>query len=85
MKYLSHSSVVSGVELKSGQFDLRQGNGHLISSLFTDELSLRDILLQILPDFTPDDLTKSAVVLLDPHMFSEPEVESAARVSACKD
>src|SRR5262249_25276056 len=62
---LANSSCIAAAEAEVRHFDLRDRNADKILPLLTDQLSLRDVLLQVLLDLAPDDLPKTKIILLD--------------------
>ena len=62
---LADTARVTAAEAEVGHFDLRDRNADEILSLLSDQLSLRNIFLQVLLDLAPDDLPEPEVVLLD--------------------
>jgi len=56
---LSDAAGVTASEAEVGHFDLRDRNADKVLPLLPDQLSLRDIFLQVLLDLPPDDLTKA--------------------------
>src|SRR5690606_22845260 len=48
-----------------GDVDLRDRDGHDVLALLPDQLSLRDVLAEVLPYATTDDLLEPPVVLVD--------------------
>ena len=62
---LSHAAGVSPAESEIRHFDLRYRDADVVFSLFADQLSLRDVFLQVLLDLAPHDLAEAQVVLFD--------------------
>ena len=62
---LSHASHIPAAEAEVRHFDLRDRNADKIFPLFPDQLALRDVLLQVLLDLSPDNLPEPEVILFD--------------------
>ena len=62
---LADAARVPASEAEGRHFDLRDRNADKILPLLTDQLSLRDVFLQVLLDLPPDDLPESKIILLD--------------------
>ena len=62
---LSDAAGVAAPEAEVGHFDLRDRNADKILPLLPDQLSLRNVFLQVLLDLAPDDLPEAKVILLD--------------------
>src|SRR5262249_42903591 len=62
---LSHASGIASAVAAIVQFDLRMWNADEIISLFPDQRSLRNVLLQVLLDLSPHNLPEPEIVLFD--------------------
>src|SRR5215813_2667014 len=62
---LSDAAGIAASEAEAGHFDLRDRNADKVFPLLTDQFSLRNVLLQVLLDLSPDDLPESQVILFD--------------------
>src|SRR5262245_50287114 len=62
---LSDSSRIAAAEPEIRHFDLRNGDADEVFSLLAEQFALRDVLLQVLFDLAPHDLTESEVILFD--------------------
>src|SRR5215471_171634 len=62
---LTDTTRVPPAEAEVRHFDLRDRNADVVLPLFPDQLALRDVLLQVVLDFAPDNLPKPEIILLD--------------------
>jgi len=61
---LSHATLLVAVA-KARDVDLRNRNGNYILALAAQQLTLGDVLAQILADFTANDMAEAPVILVD--------------------
>ena len=62
---LADTAGIAAAEAEVRQLDLRDRNADEILPLLTDQLSLRNVSLQVLLDLAADDLPESKIILLD--------------------
>ena len=62
---LADASGVAAAEAEVRHFDLRDRNADKILPLLPDQLSLRNVFLQVLLDLAPDDLPEAKVILFN--------------------
>src|SRR5437879_11786198 len=69
---LSDAASVAAAEAEVRHFDLRDRNADKVLSLFTDQLALRNVFLQVLLAAAPDALPKAEIVLfyIENHCFN---------------
>src|SRR5436190_823893 len=62
---LADTAGIAAAEAEVRQLDLRDRNADEILPLLADQLSLRNVSLQVLLDLAADDLPESKIILLD--------------------
>ena len=62
---LACATLLLVAEAEARDIDLRDGDGDEVLALPPDELALRDVLAQVLPDLAADDRAEPRVVLID--------------------
>ena len=62
---LSDTAGIAAAEPEVRHFNLRDRDADIVFPLLPDQLTLRDVLLQVLLDLPPNDLPESKIILLD--------------------
>ena len=62
---LTDAALLLVAEAKARDVDLRNGDRDEVLALSSDQLALRDVLAEVLPDLAADDVPKARMILID--------------------
>src|SRR5215831_3406040 len=62
---LTDATGVPAAEAEVRHFDLRDRDADVVLTPFADQLTLRDVFLQVLFDLAPNNLSEAEIILLD--------------------